>query len=86
MLFRSNPPYNSFVVEANKNLPARRNKMEYQENRDTFARAELANTNQVLEMLMKALDEKNEDMTKAFSELARETFHKNQKFLNAYKD
>ena len=48
--------------------------MEYQENRDTFARAELANTNQVLEMLMKALDEKNEDMTKAFSELARETF------------
>jgi hypothetical protein len=74
------------VVEANKNLPARRNKMEYQENRDAFARAELANTNQVLGMLLRALEECDEATTNTFVDLAERTLIKNQKFLNSYKD
>ena len=60
--------------------------MENQENRDTFARAELANTTQVLEMLLRALEEGNEATTSTFVDLAERTLIKNQKFFKAYKD
>ena len=56
------------------------------ENRDTFARAELANTTQVLEMLLRALEEGNEATTSTFVDLAERTLIKKQKFFKAYKD
>jgi hypothetical protein len=57
--------------------------MEYQEIKDTFARAELANTNQILAMLMRALQEGDETMTKVMTDMANETIAKNEKFLNS---